>query len=603
MPDDFDIDVAEAEELREVVKQLLKSKEHGNDSGRKIPDKFVGKPIPWDGEQEAEFKAWEEKLSMFMSTVFDKSWKKIFKKLNKMEDEELEDCDDIDEFMDNLGLDSDKAEDMQEVLYDQLTQYTKGELLADIQMAGPDNSFESYRRAYAYGKKKTAENVHRARNRVTRPEIAETMDDLEEKYKKWKKDVAYLKDIDAYDFGEAGMVSILLDMIPDEVHKEITVKHKTTGKRAAGLKQIMIEVEKIIVREKDRKQSRADRKPETNPKKKINYAGKGNADEEQELYVWDQEHGGFIMMAKRARVERVDEEDEEERPGKRMREQEEPSARPKGKGKGKSKGDRKCFTCGEEGHYKAQCPHRYYMPKTVWGSWWSSLPFAKGKGKGKGEGKGKGKGKGKGQYVAPAMNMMEEYSQDWWAEGAHEADSGEWRQIGMLSRSCRCKPKDETKKETQKNNSFESTNRFAVLGDFIQQEAADKEDAQENTTYKSSSAEKGNLQKFKRRKTQFTKDQAPKNAEDGDLIQQKAADREDAQENATYKSSSAEKGNLQKFKRRKRTLQKFKRRKTQRTRTRRGKSSRSRATRTLTRPSRSTRCRPARRPHRSSTRH
>ena len=83
------------------------------------------------------------------------------------------------------------------------------------------------------------------------------------------------------------------------------------------------------------------------------------------------------------------------------------------------------------------------------------------------------------------MNMMEEYSHDWWAEGANEADSGEWRQIGMLSRSCRCKPKDETKKETQNNNSFESTNRFAVLGDFIQQEAADKEDAQENTTYKS----------------------------------------------------------------------------------------------------------------------
>ena len=285
LPDDFDIDIAEAEELREVLKQVLKSKEHGNTSGRKIPDKFVGKPIAWDGEQEAEFKAWEEKLSMFMSTVFDKNWNKIFKQLNKMEDEDLGDYDDIEMLMDNLGLDSNMAEDTQEVLYDQLTQYTKGELLADIQMAGPDNSFESYRKAYAYGKKKTAENFHPARNRVTRPEIAETMDDLEEKYKKWKKDIAYLKDIDAYDFGEAGMVSILLDTIPDEVHKGITVKHKTTGKKAAGPRQIMIEVEKIIVREKDSKQSRADRKQETNPTKKINYTGKGNADEEQELCV------------------------------------------------------------------------------------------------------------------------------------------------------------------------------------------------------------------------------------------------------------------------------------------------------------------------------
>ena len=37
---------------------------------------------------------------------------------------------------------------------------------------------ESYRRAYGQGRKKTAENVHRARNRVTRPEIAESMNTL-----------------------------------------------------------------------------------------------------------------------------------------------------------------------------------------------------------------------------------------------------------------------------------------------------------------------------------------------------------------------------------------------------------------------------------------
>ena len=56
----------------------------------------------------------------------------------------------------------------------------------------------------------------------------------------------------------------------------------------------------------------------------------------------------------------------------------------------------------------------------------------------------------------------------------------------------------------------------ALVTQGIQQEAADKEDAQKNTTYKSSIAEKGNLQKFKRRKTHLTKVQAPKNAEDED---------------------------------------------------------------------------------------
>ena len=151
--------------------------------------------------------------------------------------------DDVEKMLTNLNIDPNLAEELSETLYDQITQYTKGELLADIQMAGPAESMESYRKAYAHGRKKTAENVHRARNRVTRPEIAETMDDLDEKYKKWKKDIAYLKDIDAYDFGDAGMVSILLDLIPDEVQREVTTKNKTTGSNAAPLKKIMLEVE------------------------------------------------------------------------------------------------------------------------------------------------------------------------------------------------------------------------------------------------------------------------------------------------------------------------------------------------------------------------
>ena len=83
---------------------------------------------------------------------------------------------------------------------------------------------------------------------------------MEARYKQWKKDIAYLKDIDAYDFGEAGAISILLDFLPDEARKVITSKHETTGHKSSTLKQVMIEVEKIIQREKDRKTSRKDRK-------------------------------------------------------------------------------------------------------------------------------------------------------------------------------------------------------------------------------------------------------------------------------------------------------------------------------------------------------
>ena len=46
------------------------------------------------------------------------------------------------------------------------------------------------------------------------------------------------------------MISILLDFLPDEAYKEITSKHETTGHKSSTLKQVMIEVEKIIQREK-----------------------------------------------------------------------------------------------------------------------------------------------------------------------------------------------------------------------------------------------------------------------------------------------------------------------------------------------------------------
>ena len=58
---------------------------------------------------------------------------------------------------------------------------------------------------------------------VTRPEIAETMGQLEERYRSWKKDTAYLKDIGPYDVKDQTMVSILMDFVPDELHREINL--------------------------------------------------------------------------------------------------------------------------------------------------------------------------------------------------------------------------------------------------------------------------------------------------------------------------------------------------------------------------------------------
>ena len=172
------------------------------------------------------------------------------------------------------------------------------------------------------------------------------------RYKQWKN-IAYLKDIDAYDFGESGMISILLDFFPDEAHKEITSKHETTGHKSSTLMW--------------------DEKPETvdldDPVggKKIAFAGEGthhSNDDTQCAYIWDTSvndgYGGFIMTAKRVRDD-VDEEEDRQtkhRPGA-IPEASTETGKSKGKGAkgGKGKGlnpaDRKCFLCGEEGHYNA----------------------------------------------------------------------------------------------------------------------------------------------------------------------------------------------------------------------------------------------------------
>ena len=258
----------------------------------------------------------------------------------------------------------------------------------------------SYRKAHHAGKKKTAENIHRARQ-VGRPAIAENMDELEE-FKKWKKDIAYLKDIDANDYRDNGMISILLDFVPDEVHKEISMKYATVGSNAIDLRTAMLEVERIIEREKDRVQSRRDRQTK----------GKISALQEEvaeDFYVWNDEansgYGGFVLAAKRVRQGEEDEEEAQQERGVRGKvetgtgEVQQRSGKAKGGNGEGSRGaeSRMCFPCGEEGHLKAQCPLRWYVPKTVFGNWWNSSPFASFQGKGKSKSGGKGrKGKEKG---------------------------------------------------------------------------------------------------------------------------------------------------------------------------------------------------------------
>ena len=75
------------------------------------------------------------------------------------DDDCLDDANDVKQVLKQVGVGQQLVEELQDALYDQLAQYTKGELLADIQIEGTGMSFESYRKAF-----------HRARNRVSRPE-------------------------------------------------------------------------------------------------------------------------------------------------------------------------------------------------------------------------------------------------------------------------------------------------------------------------------------------------------------------------------------------------------------------------------------------------
>ena len=64
------------------------------------------------------------------------------------DDDSLDDVNDVKQVVKQVGVGQQLVEELQDALHDQLTQYTKGELLADIQIAGPGMSFESYRKAF-----------------------------------------------------------------------------------------------------------------------------------------------------------------------------------------------------------------------------------------------------------------------------------------------------------------------------------------------------------------------------------------------------------------------------------------------------------------------
>ena len=115
-----------------------------------------------------------------MSGAGDRNWRHILEYIYDLDDDKgLEDSS-IDEMLKKLHISADCKQDLMSILHDQLTQYTKDDLLAEVQLGGVMRSMEVIRRAVVYGRKKTAENLQRARCRVVRPDIAEDIHQLED---------------------------------------------------------------------------------------------------------------------------------------------------------------------------------------------------------------------------------------------------------------------------------------------------------------------------------------------------------------------------------------------------------------------------------------
>lgn len=164
-PDLDEVELMEPEQLRAALKKIIEKLSQSSSSNldengqqnkvNNFKDKNISKPDPWDGEDEAGFKTWLERFIAHMSGAGNKIWKKIIRYIADLdEDDDLETDEEIEEMLRAVNVKPELREDLQDMLYDQPTQYTKKELLSDVQMAGPEQCFESLRRALAYGKRR-----------------------------------------------------------------------------------------------------------------------------------------------------------------------------------------------------------------------------------------------------------------------------------------------------------------------------------------------------------------------------------------------------------------------------------------------------------------
>ena len=86
--------------------------------------KNTGKPVPWDGDTEQEFKNWSERLTTYMANTGDKVWRKILEALQVIGDDydSSDDVNHVKQASKHVGV----GQQLVEALYDQVNQLHKG---------------------------------------------------------------------------------------------------------------------------------------------------------------------------------------------------------------------------------------------------------------------------------------------------------------------------------------------------------------------------------------------------------------------------------------------------------------------------------------------
>ena len=172
------------------------------------PEKFGGK--------EEEFAEWNELYTGYLA-IIDPKWETILKTVR----EEKEKIKDVDDFLKKNKISMKLKMNILHNVYLTLLKYTQGSVKTKIQNKGKDDALESYRDLYQKNLKFTVRNRIEVQTKVTNPDPADSMDELEEKLDKWHKDIRYFKQIGGTMLPEEQKATVLLQLVPENLKEEL----------------------------------------------------------------------------------------------------------------------------------------------------------------------------------------------------------------------------------------------------------------------------------------------------------------------------------------------------------------------------------------------